>query len=130
MDRDHLVKKCSSVFSLQQLKCCGVILGFIVYFISQCYAPTPQTTAARRSCWACPALLCVAVVWVGGWMGVQQLQTIVVCDVRAAASCQLHLVSFLSLVFVTIRWMYLTCSDMFGSFSCMLRHQLTSMYRP
>ena len=66
---DHLVKKCSSVFSVQHSKWCDVTFEIYVYFISQCYAPTPQTTAARRSCWACPALLCVAVVWVGGWDG-------------------------------------------------------------
>ena len=29
LHRDHLVKKCSSVFSLQQLKCCGVNLRFV-----------------------------------------------------------------------------------------------------
>ena len=66
---DHLVKKCSSVFSVQHSKWCNVTFEIYVYFISQCYARTPQTTAARRSCWACPALLCVAVVWVGGWDG-------------------------------------------------------------
>ena len=47
VDRDHLVKKCSSVFSLQQSKCCDVTCEIYVYIISQCYAPTPQTTATR-----------------------------------------------------------------------------------
>ena len=66
---DHLVKKCSSFSQFNIRNGVMSLLRFMYIFFSQGYAPTPQTTAARRSCWACPALLCVAVVWVGGWDG-------------------------------------------------------------
>ena len=81
------------------------------------------------SCWACPALLCVAVVWVGGWDGRSTTSNNhllrVQCrklpntfdDIPSVSHCSISLLS-------------LTCSDMFVTFSCMWRHQLTSVYRP